>query len=99
MVKNVIGQNGNPVVNLFVIDTKNGKYFQSYNSVVCKIDKKTNKVTLSNHWDYSVTTAKYLYRFLNENTSLGKLNKKEVKTLISKGVITLILTPSLKINL
>ena len=85
--------------NQFVINTKNGKYFQSYNSVVCKIDKSTNKVTLSNHWDYSVTTRKYLYRFLNEKTSLGKLNKKEVKTLISKGVITLVLTPSLKINL
>lgn len=85
--------------NQFVINTENATYLQSYNSVVCKIDKSTNKVTLSNHWNYSVTTSKYLYRFLNENTSLGKLCKKEVKTLISKGVITLILTPSLKINL
>lgn len=85
--------------NQFVIATPNAKFFQSYNSVVCKIDNDTRKVTLSNHWDYSVTTRKYLYRFLNENTSLGKLNKKEVKTLISKGVITLVLTPSLKITL
>lgn len=85
--------------NQFVINTENATYLQSYNSVVCKIDKSTKKVTLSNHWDYSVTTSKYLYSFLNENTSLGKLRKKEVKTLISKGVITLILTPSLKINL
>ena len=85
--------------NQFVINTENATYLQSYNSVVCKIDKSTNKVTLSNHWNYSVTTSKYLYSFLNAKTSLGKLNKKEVKTLISKGVITLILTPSLKINL
>lgn len=85
--------------NQFVINTENATYLQSYNSVVCKIDKSTNKVTLSNHWNYSVTTSKYLYSFLNEKTSLGKLNKKEVKTLISKGVITLILTPSLKITL
>lgn len=85
--------------NQFVINTENATYLQSYNSVVCKIDKPTKKVTLSNHWDYSVTTSKYLYKFLNENTSFGKLNKKEVKTLISKGVITLILTPSLKITL
>lgn len=85
--------------NQFVINTENATYLQSYNSVVCKIDKSTNKVTLSNHWNYSVTTSKYLYSFLNEKTSLGKLCKKEVKTLISKGVITLILTPSLKINL
>ena len=84
--------------NQFVINTENATYLQSYNSVVCKIDKSTNKVTLSNHWNYSVTTSKYLYSFLNEKTSLGKLNKKEVKTLISKGVITLILTPSLKIT-
>ena len=85
--------------NQFVINTENATYLQSYKSVVCKIDKSTNKVTLSDHWDYSVTTSKYLYSFLNEKTSLGKLNKKEVKTLISKGVITLILTPSLKITL
>lgn len=49
--------------NQFIVNTKNATYFQSYNSVVCKIDKTTNKVTLSNHWDYSVTTAKYLYKF------------------------------------
>ena len=85
--------------NQFIVNTKNATYFLSYNSVVCKIDKTTNKVTLSNHWDYSVTTAKYLYKFLNENTSLGKLNKKEVKNLISKGEINLLLLPSIKINL
>ena len=45
MVQNLIGLNGNPVVNQFVINTKNGKYFQSYQSVVCKINKDNNKVT------------------------------------------------------
>lgn len=85
--------------NQFVINTENATYLQSYNSVVCKIDKSTNKVTLSNHWNYSVTTSKYLYRFLNENTSLGKLNKKEVKNLISKGEIILLLLPSIKIDI
>lgn len=85
--------------NQFTINTEKAKYFQSYNSVVCKIDKVTHNITLSTHWDYSVTTAKYLYKFLNENTSLGKLNKKEVKNLISKGKINIIFTPSIRIEL
>ena len=58
MVQNLIGLNGNAVVNQFVIDTTNFKYFQSYNSVVCRIDKNKRNVILSQHWDYSVTTSK-----------------------------------------
>ena len=96
MVQNLIGLNGNPVVNQFVINTKNGKYFQSYQSVVCKINKDNNKVTLSAHWDYSVTTSKYLYKFLRDNgiyvyskkDVLAKIKAKEFR-LINKNSISL----------
>lgn len=89
MVQNLIGLNGNPVVNQFVINTKNGKYFQSYQSVVCKINKDNNKVTLSSHWDYSVTTSKYLYKFLRDN-GIYVYNKQDVLTKIKNKEFMLI---------
>ena len=96
MVQNLIGLNGNEVVNQFVIDNKKATFFQSYQSVVCKIDKSTRKVTLSAHWDYSVTTSKYLYKFLRDNgiyvynkkDVLAKIKAKEFR-LINKNSISL----------
>ena len=38
-------------------------YFQSYQSVVAKIDNNSNLI-LSENWDYSNTTRKHLYIFL-----------------------------------
>ena len=77
MVQNIIGFQGNPVVNQFVINTENAIYFQSYSSVVCRIDRQTNQVVLSSHWDYSTTTSKYLYKFLRDN-GIYVYNKKDV---------------------
>lgn len=96
MVQNIIGLNGNAVKNQFVIDNKKAKFFQSYQSVVCKIDNRTRKVTLSSHWDYSVTTSKYLYKFLRDNgiyvyskkDVLAKIKAKEFR-LINKNSISL----------
>lgn len=96
MVQNIIGINGNAVVNQFVIDNKKATFFQSYQSVVCKIDNRTRKVTLSAHWDYSVTTSKYLYKFLRDNgiyvynkkDVLAKIKSKEFR-LINKNSISL----------
>ena len=89
MVQNIIGLNGNAVVNQFVIDTKKATFFQSYQSVVCKIDNSTRKVTLSNHWDYSVTTSKYLYKFLREN-GIYVYSKKDVLAKIKANKFRLI---------
>ena len=96
MVQNIIGLNGNAVINQFVIDNKKATFFQSYQSVVCKIDNSTRKVTLSAHWDYSVTTSKYLYKFLRDNgiyvynkkDVLAKIKNKEFR-LINKNSISL----------
>lgn len=84
--------------NQFVISTANGVYFQSYQSVVCKIDRATHKITFSSYWDYSRTTSKYLYQFLREYTSLDYecINKKGLQNLISKGIIEQTLTTSLQ---
>ena len=50
--------------NQFVIKSKEGVAFQSYNSVVAIIEKGV--LTLGRDWDYSNTTRKHLYLFLNE---------------------------------
>lgn len=89
MVQNLIGLNGNAVVNQFVIDTKKATFFQSYQSVVCKIDNSTRKVTLSSHWDYSITTSKYLYKFLRDN-GIYVYNKKDVLAKIKANEFRLI---------
>lgn len=89
MVQNIIGLNGNAVVNQFVIDTKKATFFQSYQSVVCKIDNSTRKVTLSSHWDYSVTTSKYLYKFLRDN-GIYVYSKKDVLAKIKANEFRLI---------
>ena len=77
MVQNIIGFQGNAVVNQFVINTENAIYFQSYRSVVCRIDRQTKQVVLSSHWDYSTTTSKYLYKFLRDN-GIYVYSKKDV---------------------
>lgn len=64
MVRNLLSpRSGNPVANQFVIRTENGTYFQSYRSIVAKVDND-GTITLSWYWDYSRTTMKYLYQFL-----------------------------------
>lgn len=53
------------VKNQFVIETDQGNFFQSYNSVICFISK--GKVYLDKYkWNYSKTTGKYRNRFLGE---------------------------------
>ena len=42
-------------------------YFQSYESLICKIENDY-KITLYGKFDYSKTTSKYLHQFLNEFT-------------------------------
>lgn len=61
-----------PVANQFVIKTVDGRYFQSYDSVIAFIPMDGmftgQKITLdADKWDYSVTTGKYRNMFLGEN--------------------------------
>ena len=87
---------GNKIANQFIIyDDNNNKYFQSYKSIIAKIEnndvieniginyQRNKKVYLDkNYWDYSVTTGKYRNIFLNET-------KKETEKKIKDGVYTL----------
>ena len=59
-------RSGRPVANQFIIYTSEGRYFQSYDSIIAFKDNKGN-VTLDDYtWDYSRTTGKYRNEFLGE---------------------------------
>ena len=80
-VSNMTSRNGNTVPNQFVIDTPDGKYFQSYDSVIV-FKAKGGKLFLDeNKWDYSVTTGKYRNQFLGENKAdtQKKINSGDYK--------------------
>ena len=71
-VENMQSANGNDVPNQFIIQDSNGyKYFQSYGSIIAKIENDGEvSITFldSYYWNYSRTTSKYRRMFLNEST-------------------------------
>jgi len=75
-------ENFNGVKNQFIITTKDGIYFQSYNSIIA-FKSKDGKTYLDNYyWDYSTTTGKYRNMFLNET-------KKDTQQKIKDGTYIL----------
>ena len=72
------------VPNQFVITTEDGKYFQSYDSVIALIPANplylNKKIVLDErYWDYSTTTGKYRNEFLGETKAetQAKINSGE----------------------
>lgn len=76
----VSNRSGKPVANQFaIIDDDGNMYFQSYDSIIAKVDRGNKKIYLDvRYWDYSVTTSKYRNQFLDETT-------KETKAKIESG--------------
>lgn len=74
--------------NQFVITDRGNLFFQSYKSLIAKIDKN-GKVTLYKDWDYSNTTMRHLYLFLREYSSIDTkyLYKQGIEKLIKNKVI------------
>ena len=77
-VENVISSRGNAIANQFIIEVDGDTYFQSYRSIIAKIDCCGNVTLDKNRWDYSVTTGKYRNSFLGET-------KKETEAKIASG--------------
>jgi len=77
-VYNMESPNGNKVANQFEIYTDEGKYFQSYRSIIVFISNKGQVYLDENYWDYSRTTSKYRNIFLNDDT-------KSIKEKITSG--------------
>lgn len=69
-VQQLINNNGNPAANQFVIKAGEKVFFQSYDSVIALWDKKRRKLFITHLWDYSVTTRKHFYIFLNDYTDI-----------------------------
>jgi len=65
-VTNMKSPRGNKVPNQFIITTKDGTYFQSYQSIIALIKNDGSIVLDDYYWDYSRTTGKYLREFLKE---------------------------------
>lgn len=64
---------------------------QSYDSTVVVIDRATRSITLGEDWDYSMTTSKHVYLFLEDYGDInfyGITNKRNyVRKLIENGTI------------
>lgn len=60
------GRTGKPVANQYVLKTRHGYVFQSYESYIAVYDIDTKELVLGCDWDYSRTTQKYLWKFLRE---------------------------------
>ncbi len=84
MVQNLVSpRSGKAVANQFIVRTENGTFFQSYRSIVAKVDNLGN-VTLGRNWDYSRTTLKYLMQFLHP-FGYGDINTERVRQKLKRG--------------
>lgn len=72
-VQNMLSpRSGNSIANQFIIKHNGCEYFQSYDSVIAKVNRN-NKVFLDKHyWNYSLTTSRYRNEFLGENTQITR---------------------------
>lgn len=78
-VQNLESNRGNTIANQFEIISPDGRYFQSYRSIIAFIPRHGGKIQLDEtYWDYSKTTGKYRNIFLGED-------KKETERKIKSG--------------
>lgn len=78
---NLLSSNGTVVPNQFKIEVDNVVYFQSYESIIVKIENGQTYLD-SAYWDYSRTTSKYRNIFLGED-------KKRTEHKIKNGIYIL----------
>ena len=83
-VQNLESNSGNTIANQFEITAPEGRYFQSYRSIIAFIPNNRCKIQLDEtYWDYSKTTGKYRNIFLGED-------KKETERKIKSGEYELV---------
>ena len=80
-ITNLTSPQGNKVPNQFEVETETSIYFQSYESVIVKIENEKTFLD-SKFWNWSKTTAKYRNQFLRETT-------KETEKKIKEGIYIL----------
>lgn len=75
-VQNMTSHKGNDVPNQFEIITPEGRYFQSYQSIIAFIGNNGKVKIDAKYWDYSVTTGKYRNLFLGEKRKVTERKMK-----------------------
>lgn len=88
-VKNMTSTKGNKIANQFIISDSMIDIFQSYESIIVKIDRLNHVISIYDDYDYSRTTGKYRNLFFDsmgfyELNTLQKLNNA-----IKNGCITI----------
>lgn len=88
-VKNMTSNNGNKVVNQFVImdEEHNTITFQSYDSEIVRIDYHNETIIVFPHYDYSMTTGKYRNKFMHAYGFIDMDNKKNFEYYMNLGAI------------
>ncbi len=92
-VKNLTSsRSGCAVPNQFIIfDYTNGIItFQSHTSCIAEYNMNTKKLVLYPKYNYSRTTSKYLYQFLQEYTDCNITCKKELEKAINDDILQLV---------
>lgn len=79
----MISSKGNAIANQFIIKIDDTLYFQSYKSIIVKIEPNGNVYLDKRYWDYSNTIGKYRNQFLGET-------KKETVAKINDGIYKLV---------
>ena len=81
IVTNFKNDKGKPITNQFIIGFQDWEIFQSYNSIIAVTKHDSNYILLDEKFhNYSATTSKYLYLFLN-------MNRKEINFKYKQGYI------------
>lgn len=65
--------------NNFIIENDGAFTFQSYDTLICEIDFKQKVLKIGDMWDYSATTSKHFYKFLENYCNVMDLNTKSNK--------------------
>lgn len=89
-IRNLVNGRGNAVKNQFVIEDGKTISFQSYDSIICRIDNNGgmgfNKVvTIGKNWNYSTTTSKHFYAFLSQQGLEILASKKAIEEALDRG--------------
>lgn len=81
-VEQMINNRGNGAMNQFVIYGDNGEItFQSYESMIVKVDKNNKKLFIGDDYNYSVTTSKHRKIFFEKYVPYALEDLADTKTL------------------
>lgn len=66
--------------NQFVLEDEKKLIFQSYESTIAIYNKRNKTIIFGKNWDYSNTTRKHLYIFIDEELPLNENTKELIET-------------------